>query len=151
MESWIHVNPNAGSGNDVVQITVDHNTTNGDRIGTINVATSTLNKTVIVKQSAPEIFNLEIQIDTHNNTILKYIVNGQEVEFSSLAVLFMAIESDEYNIFNININIKVYNQTAFMGAVKGVYIEKSVELTYNVYGQFKENEIRITFDFNTSN
>lgn len=148
MESWIHVNPNAGSGNDVVQITVDHNTTNGDRIGTINVATSTLNKTVIVKQSAPEIFNLEIQIDTRNNTILKYIVNGEEVEFTSLAVLFMAIESDEYNIFNININIKVYNQTSFMGVIKGVYIEKSANLIYNVYGQFKENEIRITLDFN---
>lgn len=148
MESWIHVNPNAGSGNDVVQVTVDHNTTNGDRIGTIDVATSTLNKTVIVKQSAPEIYNLEIQLDINNSTVKKYIVNGQEIEFSSLAVLFMAIESDEYNIFNININIKVYNGTSFMGAIKGLYIEKSATLIYNVYGQFKENEIRITFDFN---
>lgn len=148
MESWIHVNPNVGSGNDVVQVTVDHNTTNGDRIGTIDVATSTLNKTVIVKQSAPDIYNLEIQLDINNSTIKKYIVNGQEIEFSSLAVLFMEIESDEYNIFNININIKVYNGTSFMGAIKGLYIEKSAELIYNVYGQFKENEIRITFDFN---
>lgn len=149
MESWIHVDPNVGSGNDTVQVTVDPNPTNGDRVGTIDVATSTLNKTVIIKQSAPQKYNLEIQFDISNNTVKKYIVNNTTQSLENLTVLFLAIETDDFDIFNIDINFRIYNGTNFIGAVKGVYIEKESNLKYNIYGQFKENEIRLTLDFNS--
>lgn len=50
MESWVHVSPLEGTGNGEVQITVDTNNSSEDRITTVNVETSTLNKILTIIQ-----------------------------------------------------------------------------------------------------
>lgn len=52
MESWIKVNKTSGTGNDTVSITLEPNESSKDRTGTVDVATSTLNKILSITQKS---------------------------------------------------------------------------------------------------
>lgn len=60
MESWVHVEPVSGNGNDTVSITVDANNTSEERTTTINVETSTLNKILQIIQKGKTDMNFNV-------------------------------------------------------------------------------------------
>lgn len=54
MESWVHVTPISGNGNDTVSITVDVNNNSGNRTTLVEVKSSTLNKNLIITQKGED-------------------------------------------------------------------------------------------------
>lgn len=54
MESWVHVTPISGNGNDTVSITVDKNSESTDRRSTITVKTPTISKILTIIQKKLE-------------------------------------------------------------------------------------------------
>lgn len=60
MESWVHVEPISGNGNDTVNITVDTNNSSEERSTTINVETSTLNKILTIIQKGKTDMNFNV-------------------------------------------------------------------------------------------
>lgn len=60
MESWVHVEPISGNGDDTVSITVDANDSSKERRTTINVATSTLNKILQIIQRGKTDMNFNV-------------------------------------------------------------------------------------------
>lgn len=60
MESWVHVEPISGNGNDTVNITVDTNNSSEERSTTINVETSTLNKILTIIQKGQTDMNIDV-------------------------------------------------------------------------------------------
>lgn len=60
MESWVHVEPISGNGNDTVNITVDTNDSLEERSTTINVETSTLNKILTIIQRGKTDMNFNV-------------------------------------------------------------------------------------------
>lgn len=60
MESWVHVEPVSGNGNDTVNITVDANNSSEERTTTINVETSTLNKILQIIQKGKTDMNFNV-------------------------------------------------------------------------------------------
>lgn len=60
MESWVHVEPISGNGNDTVNITVDTNNSSEERSTTINVETSTLNKILTIIQKGQTDMNFSV-------------------------------------------------------------------------------------------
>lgn len=60
MESWVHVEPISGNGNDTVNITVDTNDSSEERSTTINVETSTLNKILTIIQRGKTDMNFNV-------------------------------------------------------------------------------------------
>lgn len=79
MESWVHVEPVSGNGNDTVSITVDANNSSEERTTTINVETSTLNKIlqIIQKGKTDMNFNVLSFRKELSGTITAYL-NGSE-------------------------------------------------------------------------
>ena len=86
MESWVHVEPISGNGDDTVSITVDTNDSSEERRTTINVATSTLNKIlqIIQKGKTDMNFNLLSIRKSPGGDITAYLngskKNAQEVQ-----------------------------------------------------------------------
>lgn len=60
MESWVHVEPISGNGDDTVNITVDTNDSSEERSTTINVETSTLNKILTIIQRGKTDMNFNV-------------------------------------------------------------------------------------------
>ena len=67
MESWIKVNKTSGTGNDTVSITVEPNESSEDRTGTVDVATSTLNKILSITQKGQSKMTTQIFVGSHTN------------------------------------------------------------------------------------
>ena len=102
MESWVHVTPVSGNGNDTVNITVDANNDSGNRTALIEASTSTLNKNLIITQKGEDMALNKIAFDFGEAGIDKISLNGVELSNDGLTAgtLLTHIE----NAFSDNTN-----------------------------------------------
>lgn len=76
MESWVHVTPVSGNGNDTVSITVDANNSSGNRTTLVEAETSTLNKNLIITQKGEDMALNKIAFEFGEEGISRISLNG---------------------------------------------------------------------------
>lgn len=76
MESWVHVTPVNGNGNDTVSITVDANNNSENRTTLVEAKSSTLNKNLIITQKGEDMALNKIAFEFGEKGISKISLNG---------------------------------------------------------------------------
>lgn len=122
MESWIHITPISGNGDNTVSITIDANNSSEDRTAEISVATSTLNKILNITQKGTQMYSkfltglgFVVMNDT-SNSLLPDRYNLQD-ETTEVFTFTGGCTSGTKIVGSILIKTEVLNRTSF-------YIEK---------------------------
>ena len=76
MESWVHVIPLSGNGNDTVSITVDANNNSENRTTLVEAKSSTLNKNLIITQKGEDMALNKIAFGFGEKGIGRISLNG---------------------------------------------------------------------------